>query len=392
VLDPFSRYVPLLIEVRCDDTLKDGWGKQIAPRSDVTEIRRFMSTRVPAVKRRMVVESPDSMRIWQAANAGTGSMTIRGIHLRNPKVLQSPSPLEETLESRMGTLGIKETGERLLVTASTRITPQATPSSTALPIVAAPSSLPPSQGFVVIGDIELFGVSDAKAQLEIWEGPAPDGITVQPNEPPSIERASITGDLHLSSIIPLLSGSKFDRITFRNIVVYHQNYPFDETKPIGWHFSADWVIDDSAGSLHQVLSKVLNIEEPVLTVSMGLGQTGEWNQPPSLDSFTLEGVFSGIDITPIDGIHFTTIGVRLSGVSSIQDKSTPRTPMEFAFSVFGNLNLSIAESAVPLELEYEIKADEETLQISAGVPEDVWYDAFGVTGLDVSTTDSVIKI
>jgi hypothetical protein len=370
----------LLIEVNRNEALKDARRKQTIATNNTTEIRKFMGARVPTAQRRMIVETSESLRIWQAANARTSSMTIRGIHLKNPKALQSSSPLEQTLETRVDTLNIQDASQRALVSVSTRVAPETTV-STALPIVATSSSLPPSQGFVIVGDIELFGVSDAKAQLEIWEGPAPDGIIVQPNEPPSIERASVTGQFHLSSLIPFLSGSEFDRFTFQNIVVYHQNYPFDETKPIGWHFSADWVIDESAGPLYQVISKVLNIEQPVLTVSMGLGQSGAWNQPPSFDTFALEGVFPGIDVTPSNGIHFTTIGVRFSGVSSLQDE---RTVVDFAFSVFGDLNLSIPESVVPLELEYEITADEETLQIAAEVPEDVWYDAFGVTGLDVS--------
>jgi hypothetical protein len=95
----------------------------------------------------------------------------------------------------------------------------------------------------------LFGQPNLRAQFEKWEGPPPPGVFIHPDTTVSVERATLMDAFHFSSVISDLQGTAFDGITFHDVVIFHQNYQFDAMKCIGWHFSADLVIDESCGGL-----------------------------------------------------------------------------------------------------------------------------------------------
>ncbi|CAE6440418.1 unnamed protein product, partial [Rhizoctonia solani] len=252
------------------------------------------------------------------------------------------------------------------------------------PILADPvaPSQPPEGGFVVVGDIDLFGVSSLNATFEKWEGPAPPDVVILPDRAAAIERATLSEDFHFSSIITALQGTAFDAITFRNVSIYHQNYKFDATKAIGWHFSADLVIDESCRALHEVLSVVLGVSEPTLSIHLFLGASGEWHKRPLLHSFTLEVIFAGLAAKPVEGIVLSKIGVRLFGIRTLKYDPTPRSALEFGFSIFGSMNLDVPGSVVPLTLDYDIQEHGGTICLGASI--DVWKDPFGASGLVLS--------
>ncbi|PVF92097.1 hypothetical protein CPB86DRAFT_239611 [Serendipita vermifera] len=378
IFDPFSQYVPLLVEARFDDALMESLEQKIKPVVSNKLVKAFLKRSIPMIEPSLPGVDVESTHLWQAANAGVSSMTIRGIQLSEPKVAQPPIIPDNPVHPDVP---VADSLDHVpLVTGSLHLVRRAAAAAT-LPVVLAPDSLPPPQGFLVVGNIDLFGASAVKAQLEVWQGPAPADISVQPNQPAAFERATISGDLRLSTLIPSLSGSEYDRITFRNVTFMHQNYLFDKTKPIGWNLSADLVIDESAGAIHDILSRVLNVEEPVLGISANFGENWGWNQPLDVGGFTLEGVFAGVNVTPVNGVHLTTIGIRLFGIPSVEYESRPHTVLNYAYSVFGSMNLDITGAAVPVEVDYEIMADSDGLYISGDVPNGVLGDAFGVKGL-----------
>lgn len=182
-------------------------------------------------------------------------------------------------------------------------------------------------------------------------------------------------------MIPALKGTAFDNITFSNVSIYHQNYQFDATKAVGWHFNADLVIDKACGALHDVLVQALGVEEPVLDVYVFLGADGGWNKPPSLHSFTLEGVFAGIAVKPIDGVVLSKIGVRIFGIRTLKYDPEVRSALEYGFSVFGTMNLDVPGSTVPLNLEYVIQESGGAIYLGAGI--DTWKNPLGAKGLVV---------
>ncbi len=247
---------------------------------------------------------------------------------------------------------------------------------------SSPVTFPPKEGFVLVGELELFGQSNLRAKFEKWEGPPPPGVVVLPGTPASVESASLTDDFHLSSIVPSLEGTAFDDITFRNVTVFHQNYPFEATKGVGWHFSADLVIDGACRGLRDLLSKVLGVDEPILSVQLFLGTSGGWNELPSLSSFTLEGVFSGIACKPVDGVILSQIGIKLFGIQALKFDPKPRMALEYGFSVFGIMLLDVPGSVTPLKLDYEIQEYGGTVSLGASV--DVWSNPLGVKEFTVS--------
>ncbi|KAF8593815.1 hypothetical protein BDV93DRAFT_482217 [Ceratobasidium sp. AG-I] len=250
------------------------------------------------------------------------------------------------------------------------------------PIFTHPASEIPLGGFIVVGSVNLFDVPGLNGTFEKWEGPAPSNVVVIPNQPISIERVTLSKDLHLPTVISDLKGSAFDTIAFRNVTFYHQSYQFDKTKVVGWHFIADLVIDESCGALRELLSTALGVDEPTLSVYLFLGTEGRWDKPPSLHSFTLEGVFPGLAVKPVDDVVLSKIAVRLFGIRTMKYEPTPRTVLDFGCSIYGNMSVNVPGSVLPLTLDYEIRESSGTVSLLAS--RDSWKNPLGVNGLVLS--------
>ncbi|KAJ5762767.1 hypothetical protein N7533_001448 [Penicillium manginii] len=233
----------------------------------------------------------------------------------------------------------------------------------------------PHPGFIIQGTIALFGIPRLVATLRMWQGPLPasriDGRPI-----PRVEQAKLDQPLHLSMIEPAFTGSPLDRVSFKEVVVFYQNCEYDPTKSIGWHLSADWVIDETCGPLLDILQNILHIKEPKLQIHAWLGFDHEWNTPLDIDIITLEGVFRGLDIKLLDGVHFTSIGVRLFGLP------TRIQAARYDFALLGELALSVPGTKLPLKTEYEIRCSDSTISLQAALP-GFWDDPLGVRGFSV---------
>lgn len=402
--NPFSRYIPLRIEARLDDylmkvveeyarrgfvsdaasdfgvmQLEDNGGMQLEADSEATFNSLSFSDSTPSYSlQALPAVDQEAVSIWQAVNAGVPWVEALGVKIHNPTIAlnESSVPSRNPIAAQVHSVVAPVT---LLNTSNVAVSVEST---SPLPAVTTLESLPPSSGFVLSGDIPLFGRDDLIAQLEIWQGPAPAGVVVRPGLPVAVSRATITSDVCLSSLISELKDTPFDKIRFRNVSVYYQNYSFDPTKALGWHLSADWVIDESCGPLHEVLRQVLNVQEPLLTISAGLGTKGGWGRPLEVQSFSIEGVFKDISLKPIDGLTLTSIGVRLLGIRALKYSPEPHTTLEYGFAVFGAMNISVPGTAVPLQLGYEIREFAGALQLAADIP--IWQNPLGAQGLTVS--------
>ncbi|KAF8557566.1 hypothetical protein OG21DRAFT_1482231 [Imleria badia] len=242
--DPWSLYVPLSIEPRLDMMIVDNLKLESAPMAH-SSAEHCQAPDIPLPKRNFEEYSPND---WHAP--------IEGVHyLKRPNFIPANSP--------------------------------DTPVS--------------NGGCIFQGEVLVFGGA-VHGDLEKWIGPAPDDVVLG-TDPPSIERVTVEGDFHMSMLIPLLQSTPFANIIFRNVAFYHQNYAFDKTKSIGWHFNADLVIDYSCGLLYQILTQVLQVDNPVLSIHNSFGYSGEqhWNAPLRLHtgSFILDGIFPN-DAAAID--------------------------------------------------------------------------------------------
>ncbi|EUC61644.1 hypothetical protein RSOL_403850, partial [Rhizoctonia solani AG-3 Rhs1AP] len=417
--NPFSRYIPFQVEARLDDILL----KQVLTPRPRTSGASLLQSNIAAAhltspafsERNNLVVPPTSYQeptiLWNAAQQHLPYVHAGTTKIINPAIAEEPTHQDHHDEPDEEQV-VKLKGARSLFSHKTEDKPVkavrvvqlnlaskqrharpldasggATASVLAVqsflgPIIAGPALDVPQGGFVVVGNVDLFGILDLRTKFEKWEGPAPSHVVVHPHEPVAVERATLTNDIRLSTLIPGLEGTAFDTITFSNVSVYHQNYEFDKTKAIGWHFSADLVINESCGALREVLSTALGVEEPTLSVYLFLGADGGWHKPPALHSFTLEGVFAGLAVKPIDGVMLSKIGIRLFGIRTMKYDPTPRSALAYGFSVFGSMNLEVPGSVLPLTLDYEIREYGGTLLLGASI--NTWESPFGAQGLELS--------
>ncbi|EFX02389.1 hypothetical protein CMQ_2438 [Grosmannia clavigera kw1407] len=246
-----------------------------------------------------------------------------------------------------------------------------------------------SQDFSLQGDIALFGNPDLTATLKVWQGPLPPSVTGSVSLIPCAELATLKQDqLRLSLVAPGLAGTSFDDIVFQKAQIFHQNCAIDPKRSVGWNIDADWVIDASCGTLHAVLVRLLGVDRPTLRMHGELGPSQKWTALLDFQSITLEGQFAGLDVvrSAPAGLQFTTLGVRLLGAPGV-----PGNAMKYSYAAFGTLHLDIPESTAPLELSYDIHEanGEAILQAQLG---SAWSNAFGVTGLTISTASFTTKL
>ncbi|KAF8553693.1 hypothetical protein OG21DRAFT_1413853, partial [Imleria badia] len=221
----------------------------------------------------------------------------------------------------------------------------------------APDIPVPKSGFVLQGEVHVFGGA-LVGSIQKWMAPPPNDVIVG-TDPPSIERVTVEGDFHMSMLIPLLRGTPYDDISFRNVAFYHQNYAFDKTKSIGWHFNADLVIDYSCGLLYQILTQVLQVDNPVLSIHNSFG-------------FILDGIFPNVTFSLDSGLTLTSIGVRLLGIAGFSFTPEPHSTLSFGFDIFGDMKLNVPGSVVPMDLHYDMDLIGNTVILNAEMSGKIW--------------------
>ena len=348
--DPWSLYVPLSIEPRLDimiiNNLKSGGATaqaedKMSMAHNITKRSIASESGMPLPTLPLGSSQAYQGLAWNAAINGLPSLELPSLVIEYPKIARSPRSVP--------------------------------------PISHTPV---PQSGFVLEGEVHIFGGA-VVGNLQKWMGPPPHDVVVG-IEAPSIERVAVQGDFRLSTLIPLLRGTPFDDIIFRNVAIYHQNYAFDKTKSIGWHFSADWVIDTSCGLLYNILTQVLGVSEPVLSIHAFFGELQQWSTPLNIHSFILEGVFASMKLSPVSGLTLTSIGVRLLGIRGFSFSPEPHSTLSFGFDIFGTMKLDVPGSVVPLDLHYEMGLAGSTVNLTAEISGEIWEDALGVKGLMVS--------
>lgn len=99
---------------------------------------------------------------------------------------------------------------------------------------------PPPEGFVLAGQVKLFGGKDV-ATLYSYHAPVPSSIQLNPKVSPVFQIVMLDS-MRLSDVIPSIVGTPFDVLNFENVTITHQNYPFDVGKFVGWSLDADLFI------------------------------------------------------------------------------------------------------------------------------------------------------
>ena len=442
--DPFNRYTPFRVEARLDaavlaayvERMTSGQGSSssssssslatanvfvaphaqaLAPRSTqppptlsaIPSISsRITTIQTPSTSKQLVQHAPTSLLAPIPGNPPHTHLPIAHIatkHLMVPDVQQwrsvtrGQSPIlvnsavvhSPAVRPHVGTREAPGVMDRVqspqaILTVRTPESGQAQPSfADALPSAAHPAHPPPS-GFTLEGTIELFGIKALTAQFSSWTGTIPSGVTPPKSGKAIYDKAVIAGKFSLSTVLPVLIGTPFDDIVLQNVTFMNQNARFDSTKALGWHVDADLVIGPSCGKLYDILHTVLKIDQPTLHVHAGLGTQQSWSKPLALAGFVLDGTFPGLQVQICQGLTMTSVGAQLMGIRRMELLPNPQIVYDYGVGVFGSFNIDVPGSTTPVELDYQISELGGFVQLAANFKDDVWNNAFGVTGLSVS--------
>jgi hypothetical protein len=83
--------------------------------------------------------------------------------------------------------------------------------------------LPPPDGYTSDGTIDLFGIPAFKAtELYSRRSNFPSSVIPLPGQSPAILIAMINGDIRMSTLIPQLTNTPFDKIALKNPTITYQ--------------------------------------------------------------------------------------------------------------------------------------------------------------------------
>ncbi len=89
------------------------------------------------------------------------------------------------------------------------------------PPVSLPTT-PPPEGFILSGNLDLFGLNDFEVSVWSWHGPPPAGVVVG-SEVPVYQQVEV-GTIRPAMFIPLLNGTPLGDFELRNVLITYQNY------------------------------------------------------------------------------------------------------------------------------------------------------------------------
>ncbi|KAF7332712.1 FAD-binding PCMH-type domain-containing protein [Mycena kentingensis (nom. inval.)] len=230
----------------------------------------------------------------------------------------------------------------------------------------ADSALP--RNFLLTGKLDnLFGAS-LPVDFYSYHGEFPKGLVLPPGvSTPIYQLVKLKENLVLSSILPPLAGTALDRLPFKNVVFTYQNCAIDPSKTPGFFVNADVVFTESLGAIHDALTTVLDISNPVLHVQGNLSKTRSFHDPLDPSDFSLIGTFPDVVFAPSSELRFSAIGVELLG-------------SQHDLRVFGAMHIGLDRT---LDLAFTITETGGELALVAKQT-GLWHDAFGVKGFSVN--------
>ncbi len=89
-----------------------------------------------------------------------------------------------------------------------------------------PNSLPatpPPEGFILSGNLDLFGLKDYDVSVWSWHGPTPASVVIG-SDVPVYQQVKVDTILRPASFIPLLEGTPLGDFELRNVLITYQNY------------------------------------------------------------------------------------------------------------------------------------------------------------------------
>jgi hypothetical protein len=229
-------------------------------------------------------------------------------------------------------------------------------------------------GYVLTGDIQLFGLLPAK--LYSFQGTASDGSVH--------ELVTFADDLSLAKLFPDFTDSEFDSIRFQNVQLRYSDRSTADNPSTGTWLEGDVIFQGALQPIADVLHSTFNQANPKLHMEFLIGMDRNWNTLNMPGNFTIRGSLEAVSVKLADLIEFTTLGVEIH-VNKEFDPSPYREYFSFGFGFFGEALVTVPGSIVPLHMDFNMTLDNGTIQLSMQLRNEAWENAFGISGLTVST-------
>lgn len=231
-----------------------------------------------------------------------------------------------------------------------------------------------SEASIIEGDADVYK----------YTGDVPNDVTPPAGSSAVYEQAQLS-TLTLSDLLPELSGSPFDSLSITNALFVYQNCQIDSTKPVGWTFDCDVTIGQDVGSIHSVSHSLLGTDDITLHLTAGLGNNASqvWDSTLVTPSFTLTGTIDSLSSVAIANVTLSTIGVHLHAIRSHFDASGDAT-LQYNWDIFGEMSITMPGSSTASTFDFTFSEQSNYISLHGALQGDIWKDAAGISGLDVS--------
>jgi hypothetical protein len=134
--------------------------------------------------------SPETHKVWSAVAQNAREVQVHGTTVRNPVVFQAPAD-----------------------------------TSRSLPTDSKPvdTELPPAEGFILGGDLDVFKIEKLKGTLRSWHGPAPTSVG-RTLTSPVFQHVTLNQSCQVSDLFPSVVDTVFNAIKLDNVMFTYQNY------------------------------------------------------------------------------------------------------------------------------------------------------------------------
>ncbi|KAF3139835.1 hypothetical protein TWF703_003413 [Orbilia oligospora] len=192
---------------------------------------------------------------------------------------------------------------------------------------------------VVIGDINAYGLVPGK--LEIYRN-----VTAQ--QPYAEIFRPKTSSFSLGAFFPRMKGHSIDSIELENVTFSYLAYDVDQLEVTGVYLKSDVIFKGALQPVSDFLHEYFGQENPSIYLSTYIGAARDWGSFPSVNQLVLTGSIEHMSAKLFDFLEFTRVGVELL-MDAKTDLSRRSTRWDFGYGFFGDLNISVVGSLVPLQ-------------------------------------------
>jgi hypothetical protein len=240
---------------------------------------------------------------------------------------------------------------------------------------ANPSQAAPA-GYVLTGDVRLFGILPAK--LYSSHGTAGNGGTH--------EIVTLSAPVLLATLFPDLADGDFGAVRFENVQFRYDDGLLLNSQPPGTWLEADMVFEGPFQPIADIMKSVFHQTNPRMHVELCIGVNHNWTTLQMPSNFAISGSLQDISVDFADVVKFTMMGVTIN-FNTVVTSYPYGEKKEMVFSFFGTAQVKVPGSVVPLSVDYNMAMDGNFIDLSLTLKDEAWQNAFGIHGLALSSVD-----